>query len=190
VETNWDGFNVEYSLNKGDTWQVLGTTGTDWYNYSVNLTTAFDVNVPFFTGVQSTYSLKKLNISSLAGNANVAFRIVFKSDVGVDDIGVAIDDFQILRESTSINENSLQANINLYPNPVQDVLFFDYAGKTYQNMNVVIHDAQGKVVHQGNISQNQTHFTHQIPVQNLQAGIYFLSVQAENRRTTLKFVKW
>jgi PKD repeat protein len=190
VETNWDGFNVEYSLDKGDTWQVLGTTGTDWYNYSVNMATAFAANVPFFTGTQSTYTLKKLNISSLAGNSNVAFRIVFKSDTGVDDVGIAIDDFQILRESTSINENALQANINLYPNPVQDMLYFEYAGKNYQNLNLIIHDAQGKIVLQNSLSQNQTNFIHQIPVQNLNSGVYFLTIQAENRRTTVKFVKW
>ncbi len=190
VETNWDGFNVEYSLDKGDTWQVLGTTGTDWYNYSVNLATAFPANVPFFTGTESAYTLKKLNISSLAGNANVAFRIVFKSDTGVDDVGIAIDDFQILRESTSINENALQANINLYPNPVQDMLYLEYAGKLYQNLNIIIHDAQGRTVLQTSLSQNQTHFIYHIPVQNLNSGVYFLSIQAENRRTTIKFVKW
>lgn len=190
VETNWDGFNVEYSLDKGDTWQVLGTVNTDWYNYSINMATAFPDNVPFFTGIASSYTLKKLNISSLAGNPNVAFRIVFKSDTGIDGIGIAIDDFQILREGTSINENSLQAAIQLYPNPVQNTLYFQYTGKTYQNMNVLIYDAQGKIVSQNTLTQNQTHFIHQIPVQDLPSGMYFLSLQAENRKTTLKFVKW
>ncbi|MDW8347378.1 MAG: T9SS type A sorting domain-containing protein, partial [Bacteroidia bacterium] len=190
VETNWDGFNVEYSLDKGDTWQVLGIVGTDWYNYSVNLATAFPANVPFFTGVQSTYTLKKLDISSLAGNMNVAFRIVFKSDVGVDDVGVAIDDFQILHQSTNINENTLPAVIRLYPNPVQDRLHFEYVGKIYSKLNTSIRDVQGKILVQDVIYSNATHFTHTISVQDLPVGIYFLSLEADDKSSTIKFVKW
>ncbi|MCS7027642.1 MAG: T9SS type A sorting domain-containing protein [Bacteroidia bacterium] len=189
VETNWDGFNVEYSLDKGDTWQVLGTLGTDWYNYSVNLATAFDANVPFFTGVQSTYTLKKLDISFLAGNPSVAFRIVFKSDVGIESVGVAIDDFQILRESTSINENEIQANITLFPNPVREKLYFEYAGKIYSNLKVCIYNLQGKVISQEIVPMYATHFVHSVSVQHLSKGIYFLNLEADGQRKTLKFVK-
>lgn len=98
VETDWDGFRVEYSLDKGNTWHLLGTVGGSWYNYA-NTTyygTAFPYGEPFFTGTASTFSLRQYSTSALQGNANVAFRIVFRSDFAITAPGIAIDNFEIL----------------------------------------------------------------------------------------------
>jgi PKD repeat protein len=95
-ESGWDGFRVEYSLDKGDNWNILGTTGANWYNYTNSTqTTSFPVNEPYFTGNNSTWTEYYTDISSLAGNSNVSFRFVFKSDVTITAPGVAIDDFEI-----------------------------------------------------------------------------------------------
>ncbi|MBP7185053.1 MAG: PKD domain-containing protein, partial [Saprospiraceae bacterium] len=98
TESTWDGFRVEYSLNKGDTWTVLSpSVAPGWYNYSnPNTDRPFPQNQAYFTGSYGTaFNLYTKDISSLAGNANVAFRFVFKSDVSVTDVGIAIDDFEI-----------------------------------------------------------------------------------------------
>jgi PKD repeat protein len=96
TETNWDGFRVEYSLDKGDNWNILGTTGANWYNYANSSeATSFPLNEPYFTGNNSAWTQYFTDISSLAGNSNVTFRFVFRSDVTVTAPGVAIDDFQI-----------------------------------------------------------------------------------------------
>ena len=98
TESDFDGFRVEYSLNKGDNWVPLGTTtAANWYNNNNGSgTTIFPANEAFFGGNQGaafvTYSR---DISFLAGNPDVAFRFVFKSDGGLTGVGVAIDDFFI-----------------------------------------------------------------------------------------------
>ncbi len=96
-ESDWDGFRIEYSLDTGKVWTPLGTTVTaNWYNSAnTNGTTAFPAGQAFFSGSQTTYSQKSFNISSLAGNNQVAFRFTFKSDGGVTASGAAIDDVQI-----------------------------------------------------------------------------------------------
>jgi len=96
AETNWDGFRVEYSLDKGDSWNIVGTVSSNWYNFAnSSQTTSFPINEPYFTGNNSSWTEYYTDISSLAGNSNVSFRFVFKSDVTITDPGVAIDDFEI-----------------------------------------------------------------------------------------------
>jgi len=95
TECAWDGFRVEASTDKGDTWNYVGAFGLNWYNYPNNVqTTVFPVNEPYFSCLQSSYREYFTNVP-LAGQPNVAFRFVFKSDLNTPDIGVAIDDFQI-----------------------------------------------------------------------------------------------
>ena len=96
-ENDWDGFRVEYSLDKGVNWNPVGTTvTTNWYNSpNTSGTTAFPANQAFFSGTQSTYSQKSFNISFLTGNNQVAFRFAFISDGGVTAAGAAIDDITI-----------------------------------------------------------------------------------------------
>ncbi|WP_291721943.1 T9SS type A sorting domain-containing protein [Bernardetia sp.] len=97
-EDDWDGMIVEYSTNKGTSWTKLGATvtGANWYNSTTAGNTDFgSTGTTIMSGVVASYSLKTIDISSLAGNADVAFRVVFRSDGAVQDIGGAIDDFQI-----------------------------------------------------------------------------------------------
>ena len=99
-EIGYDGFRVEYSLNKGDSWFILGTTGVNWYDFANGAGgTAFPAGEPFFNATQSAYTLASRDISFLAGNPNVAFRFVFKADFTVNAAGVAIDDFEIFGPS-------------------------------------------------------------------------------------------
>ncbi len=101
-EIAWDGYRVEYSLDKGDTWIPLGAVGAGWYDFAnTTQNTAFPINEPYFNATVANYTLASYNVSFLAGNANVAFRIRFKSDTNTAAAGVAIDDFEIIGPSNS-----------------------------------------------------------------------------------------
>jgi PKD repeat protein len=97
-EINYDGYIVEYSLNLGSTWVKLGNSvQTNWYDFANGSgSTAFPINTSFFTATNSTYTNKQFDVSFLAGNPKVCFRWVFKSDGGVTDVGMALDDFEVL----------------------------------------------------------------------------------------------
>jgi hypothetical protein len=102
TQQGYDGFKVEYTLDKGLTWKQLGSTDdADWYNYkntSLVESAAFGRGESYISGIADDWSRFKLNVSSFAGNANVAFRFVFKSDNdNVTDSGVAIDDVVLTR---------------------------------------------------------------------------------------------
>jgi len=98
TESDFDGFRVEYTTNKGATWLPLGTTvAAGWYNSAnTNGTTVFPANEAFFSGNRAAaYTQSTRDVSFLASNPNVAFRIVFGSDVSVNAAGAAVDDFEI-----------------------------------------------------------------------------------------------
>lgn len=98
-ENTWDGTRLEYSINNGTTWNLLGNfgTGINWYN-SASITSS---SLPGWTGngvtgtgapfwVNAKHSLNVLN-----NQPGVLFRFVFTSDGSVSDNGFAIDDFCI-----------------------------------------------------------------------------------------------
>ncbi len=98
TENGYDGFIVEYSLDKGDNWAPLGSyTPVIWYNNQNNFqNTSFTMGQPYFSGDTITqYTRCFWGITPLALNLNVAFRMHFKSDGSTNKAGVAIDNFQI-----------------------------------------------------------------------------------------------
>ena len=96
-ELGYDGFRMEYSLNKGTSWTALGSVAANWYDYANSaFASSFPLNEPYFNSTRSTFTLCQWDVSFLGGNSNVAFRIVFKSDPGVTAPGVALDDFEVI----------------------------------------------------------------------------------------------
>lgn len=79
----------------------------------------------------------------------------------------------------SINENDL----NLYPNPVQNVLNVHLEG--YSGI-MQIQDISGKLVMQQHIAQNIT----SVDVSGLERGIYIVKVSCATHVFTSKIVKY
>ncbi|MEM7105087.1 MAG: T9SS type A sorting domain-containing protein [Bacteroidota bacterium] len=98
ISLGFDGFRVEYSLDRGLSWLPLGREQDRWYNFTNDEAedAAFPPGASFFTGSSgSDWKNYKLNINNLQGNADVAFRFVFASN-GINSApGVAIDDIEI-----------------------------------------------------------------------------------------------
>lgn len=98
VEDGWDGHRIEYSLDNGTTWNILGVlndpNGTNWYNTSsINSSGVAAWEGTSNGWVQSKYKLA--TVPGLMGTAGVLFRYVFTSDGSVQQEGTHIDDFCI-----------------------------------------------------------------------------------------------
>lgn len=95
---------------------------------------------------------------------------------------------------TTVSTSSLatvenQANtLNIYPNPVKDVVYLSSTVPFTANSELKIFDIEGKLVYRKNIS---TGFNKelQINVENLEKGIYILSASTQNGYVNKKFVK-
>jgi len=99
IQVGFDGFRVEYSINGGRDWNVLGERGDDWYNFDNSNSgggTVFPTGSQYFSGSTpgNNFSRFRTNITDLAGN-NVAFRFVFRSNGMGTAAGLVIDDVEI-----------------------------------------------------------------------------------------------
>lgn len=84
--------------------------------------------------------------------------------------------------ATGIHTND-QAQLNIYPNPVSDILYFEQLPKTTA-FDLKIIDIHGRVVH------SQKSFSGKnIDVSELQAGIYYLTLQSKNEMYNTRFIK-
>lgn len=105
IQYGFDGFMVEYSLDRGQSWSQLGTHNTsidedlnNWFNYtSASNMTAFFPGESYFTGYQPEWKQYKTDLNALVGNSNVAFRFAFKTNETNRQQGVAIDDVEVTK---------------------------------------------------------------------------------------------
>jgi hypothetical protein len=93
-----DGFLVEYSTNRGRSWQTLGSNADKkWYNFNNSdiANSAFPNGTSYFTGDAGGYTNFTHDLTFLSGTKDVAFRFVFRSESTGSHIGLAIDDVEI-----------------------------------------------------------------------------------------------
>jgi hypothetical protein len=94
-EDGWDGLRIDYSLNNGATWLVLGSVNdplaTNWYT-DPQLNSS---SQPAWEGQIPGWILPRYRLSILNGYAAVRFRFLFTSDGTISQDGVSIDNFRI-----------------------------------------------------------------------------------------------
>lgn len=116
VENTYDGFRVEYSTDKGNNWLPLGTTtAPTWYDYANTATgRPFPINQAYYSSstLMPAFVQKSFTTNVFAGQSQVCFRFVFKSDNSVTDAGVAIDNFELngpVNSALPVSIGNLQA---------------------------------------------------------------------------------
>lgn len=127
LSSGFDGFQVQYSLNRGQSWKQLGSADDDnWYTYeSSNIDGApFVAGQSYFSGNKYDWDHFNLNISHLAGESDVAFRIVFQGVKGDGNFrGLAIDDIQITKYEGQL-QTTLLGFAGEYETPTQARLYW------------------------------------------------------------------
>ncbi|PKP12172.1 MAG: hypothetical protein CVU09_01375 [Bacteroidetes bacterium HGW-Bacteroidetes-4] len=94
TEADWDGFRIEYTIDGGATWNVLGSVGegVNWYNDTD--VDAIANGADGWSGDNAGWQTTRIDFPSALNNASaVKFRLLFKSDNYVTGVGVAFDNF-------------------------------------------------------------------------------------------------
>lgn len=93
-EPGWDGVRLETSIDRGATWQILGTVNdplaTNWYQSNINSS-----NLPAWNGTSTGWEHSTYPLSGFSNVPDLRMRFVFTSDVSVEKDGHSIDDFSI-----------------------------------------------------------------------------------------------
>ena len=84
------------------------------------------------------------------------------------------------------NENVVQSNISVYPNPVKDFLTVDFNTEKLENSSYQLFDASGKIIIQGNLKSAKS----QISANDLPTGMYLLRITNSGQIVkTFKIIK-
>jgi PKD repeat protein len=199
IQQGYDGFKVEYSLDKGISWKQLGSKAdADWYNYqntSLGVGSAFPLGDAYISGSALDWERFKVNASSLAGNANVAFRFVFKSDGdNVRGAGVAIDDVVLTRydgkletviinQSGAYNREGTSINVSFQTQP-------EYFARTFtleKSLNGRVWDSVETLSARGISSEELNAYP--IEVRGTPLDLYYFRIKSVNNdaKTGYKF---
>ncbi|MCD4681389.1 MAG: T9SS type A sorting domain-containing protein [Bacteroidales bacterium] len=97
-----------------------------------------------------------------------------------------VEDYSVLitNSSSDISENFFGKNITIYPNPALNKFSIDM-GNVYSNVRIEIIDLYGRLVY-----EKEANNTSLMEINLLQpAGVYFVSILANDHKATLKLVK-
>ena len=120
LEVNWDIVYVQYSINQGASWNVLGSVNSqpNWYNSNRTSATngqdCFNCPGAQWTGTNATLTEYAYDFAANAGigetdlrnQSNIMFRIVFHSDDAVNQEGAVVDDFIIEGAQTDDDDDN------------------------------------------------------------------------------------
>ena len=181
LEENWDVLYVQYSIDQGESWEVLGTADDpNWYNsnYDVNQLTIGKQ----WTGTDSTMKEYSHDVSFLANENNVIFRFAFLTDQLENKEGVLIDNF-VIEEVASVTDNYLDA-IYIYPNPSEGI--FTLKRNSNTPISISVFDITGKRILQVKDSLENLVT---LNLEQVEKGVYFVSIQSDKKIITKKIIK-
>lgn len=147
------------------------------------ISTAFATNLQLHlkSGSNSSYTFTNIkNITLTGGNLTVVNKDASTNSFPLTTIGYL--NFPTLL--TENGENSSSNLINLYPNPVLDILHLDCQNFTENNSQLEIISIEGKTLLKTILNNNNS-----ISVSTLPRGVFICRVQNGNKTEVLKFVK-
>jgi hypothetical protein len=135
----------------------------------------------------ATYQwLKCPEMTPIAGQTGQVFTATVNGSYAVQvNKSGCLDTSDCILINTVGIENINHLNIQIFPNPISDILTVDF-GKEVQLDNVFITDAWGRIIYD-DVSLNTQ--TLKIDLSKESTGIYFLNIQANQEARVLKIIK-
>jgi hypothetical protein len=188
LETDWDIVYVEYSIDNGANWALLGSaTDSNWYNSNTaqgQNNTCFNCPGGQWTGTDGTLNEYSKSLDAFSTVTNFMARIVFHSDEAFNQEGAIIDNFVITGSTLSTEDFTLD-NFVIYPNPSNGIFYIKTPKQT--TFDFAIYDVTGKLI----LSEKEVstrNNKHAINLNNYAKGVYFLNMSSENSTITKKLM--
>ena len=181
LEQDYDVLYVEYTIDQGQTWQVLGNANDSyWYNSDYD---AHQLTIgKQWTGTDLTLKEYSHSLFFINDKSEVSFRFSFLSDGGLNQEGVLIDNFVIGNYVVGTND-AIFNDITINPNPSSSI--FNISNSQNKNINYEVYDITGKLIKQeNNISNNSI----ELDMNGFEKGIYFIKLKINNTSKTQKLI--
>ena len=185
IELNWDVLYMEYTIDKGQTWQILGTAqDPNWYNSNfIDPQRTITVGKQW-TGSDLNVKEYSYNLQEFTNESNIIFRFVFASDQAENGEGAAIDNFTIAASAVLAVDDFTKNNFKLYPNPSSSIFYIQRQG--FEPMNISVYDVRGRLIYEVDdiINSNYT-----LNLSNSPTGLYFLKINEAGKTLSTSILK-
>lgn len=143
--------------------------------------------VMFLNGTMTTLPIEEIRLITFPDDNQM--RITMKNETR--DFSVAMVRKMIVSFSTGLEEPepTLQQQVKLYPNPVVDELFVQYAHPVSANILIRIFDLNGKMVVSHTFSSLELASGSNLTVSHLVPGLYLFMLHTEGYTFTSKLLK-
>jgi len=184
IELDWDVLYMEYSLDSGETWDILGNANDpNWYNSSF-----IDPQRPItvgkqWTGTDSTIKEYSYNLSSFNNETSIIFRFVFASDQAENGEGAAIDNFSIDASAILAVDDITKNSFRVYPNPSNSI--FNIQRQSSEKMNISVFDVTGRLVYE---DKNIILSHYSLNLSKVNKGLYFLKIIEGNKHVAKRIL--
>ncbi|WP_299216088.1 T9SS type A sorting domain-containing protein [uncultured Aquimarina sp.] len=189
IELNWDFVNIEYSVNGGESWNVLGSANDqNWYNSNTlpNNSNCFTCPGAQWTGRDATMKEYSYDLAAFASEQSFMFRFNFVTDQNTNGEGVIVDDLQIEGNTLSVDNLENRPVFSLFPNPSRDLFNIQWRNATKVSYRVT--DLAGKLI-SSRSGLNSSENTAQIDLSGYSKGMYFLNVTLDGVNKTMKLFR-
>jgi len=206
IEENWDLLYMEYSIDGGVVWNILGTsTDTNWYNSNrvPDGNDCFNCIGAQWTGEAAdasshsgggthgamhnySYPLSAFD-STGSSETNMLFRFVYHSDDAYAEEGAIIDNFVVEGVINPLSVNDMEfADLTLYPNPTSNYISI-VSSSDLSKASVSIIDLRGRIIKRnaGIFSSNKV----TVNMQSLASGTYFMKIESDSNSSVKQIIK-
>ncbi len=187
LEEDFDIVYVEYTLDEGATWKVLGSANDpNWYNSDTLPGTGTNCeNCPGaqWTGTDPDLKEYSYNLSAFSAETKFQYRFVFHTDRRVVEEGAIIDNPIIASRTLSIDEFDANS-FAVYPNPSKGIFNIKSSLSTF---DYDVFDVTGKRI----LEQKQVNLengAYKLDISSYASGVYFLNITTTNSKVTKKLI--
>lgn len=177
--TTADALNVYASTDGGANWSnIYSKSG----NALVTATPQFDANAGF-VATAGDWLMETVDITSVASSSSVQFKIEFTNDW---ENNFYLDDV-VIGGGTSVNEASLDAVVNVFPNPSNGNFNVNLSTTGLGQTDIIVYNMVGEEVQRVSnnlVTPKRVFFN----LENEPNGVYFVTVKSESGSTTKKLV--
>ena len=198
TEPDYDGGNIKFSIDEGNTWALVPSSSFTVNSYNKFIVAENDNNNPMieedvFSGIDensenSSWGQSVINLSSLGvvANSTIKFRWEFGSDGCNGNDGWYVDEIVVYNCASVLSVNSydfLNKNVRILENPSSGI--FKIKMQNISDFKYDIYDITGKTL-QNNVKINKNLFN--IDLTKYSKGLYFVKLYSNLGSITKKLI--
>jgi len=192
IEKDWDYMNVEYTIDQGKTWTILGaSTDANWYNSNSTANglpgkqwTGIGEDVNNLGGTNATLHTYSFDLAAFKNEANIIFRFKFLADDETNEEGAIVDDL-VITGVLPVEEFNEIEGLAISPNPSSSIFNINWVQGT--NFSISVFDLTGKLILQEkNSSPAIKRF--ELDMSKYSKGIYVAKIKVDDALSTKKLI--